>query len=162
METRVDETSRALVGTEEALVLGFHLDESAAEFELVCEFWGKHPKADRAFALFRFRGVQQLERGPGSHEELRKVGTTFVARAVRGAWVIHSARIEKDDKLRFASLSLGDSFGNIEFRYEVATHEVVHLYAKPKAPNNWDYFEVGTGRAVDFYNPFGRPWASIK
>ncbi len=158
----MNETRKVLEGTEEALVLGFHLDELAAEFELVCEFWGKRAGADRAFVQFRFRGVQQFKRNPGAHERLQKVGTTFVARAVKGAWVIQTVRTGKVGTLSVVSISLGESFGGIEFRYEDVTHEVVHLYAKPKGSNDWAYFEVDTGRPVDFYNPFGSSWAEVE
>lgn len=162
IDAPVDETLRALASTEEMLVLGFHLDEPAAEFELVCESLEKNAEASRAFALFRFCGVRQFEWRHGASKELRTLRTTFVSRSVRGSWVIQSVRSGKEAELSIVSLSLGNSFGGIEFRYEDVKHEVIQLYAKAKGPSAWDYFEVGTNRPVDFYNPFGRPWASVK
>lgn len=38
---RLSGPREALEATPEALVLGFHLDEVTAEFEVVCEYWAK-------------------------------------------------------------------------------------------------------------------------
>jgi hypothetical protein len=158
-ETNFHETKRLLQGTVDALVSGFHLDESAAEFELVCELASPFPGATRSFVRFRFCGVRQFERSPGRLRKLREVGTTFVGRRVEGAWSVQTVRTAKPGTLRVVSISLGEAFGGIAFRYMDATHEVVHVYAKKKGSDEWDYFEVGTDRPVDFYNPFASSWA---
>jgi hypothetical protein len=158
-EAHLDETRQLLGDTEEALVLGYHLDESTAEFELVCEVWAGGAGADRAFGHFQFSGVQKFERKPGLHKPLRNVGSTFVARAVTGTWVIQAVRIRKFHAFSAIEVSLGGSFGSVAFRYEVVTHQIIQLYAKAKGSGTWDYFEVGTDRPVDFENPFDRSWA---
>jgi hypothetical protein len=147
-----------LQGIVDSIVLGFHLDESTASFELVCVNEGTIPGA-RAFVRFRFGGVRHFKRTPGGSRELRDVGSTFVSRDVDGTWIIQSVRREKPDHLRIVSLSLGEAFGGIELRYEDVTCEVVHLYAKPTGLDGWSYFELGTDGPVDFYNPFGCAWA---
>src|SRR5688500_13221773 len=95
----VHETQRMLQGIVDSIVLGFHLDESAATFELVCENEGTIPGA-RAFVRFRFQGVRQFKRTPGGNRELLSVSSTFVARGVRGTWLIQRVRREKPDHLR--------------------------------------------------------------
>lgn len=155
----MDKTIEVLEGSEEALVLGYHLNELDAQFELVCEFWGKSTGADRAFVRFRFFGVQQFERSPGEYERVQEVGATFLAREVEGAWVLQEVHIAKANALEIISMSLGLDFGGVSFLYEDVTYEVIHLYAVAKGTNDWDYFEVGTDKPVDFYNPFGCAWA---
>lgn len=127
------ETQRALQAIVDATVLGFHLDESAAELDLVCAQEGTVPGA-RALVRFRFYGVRHFERTPGRDRELREVGSTFVARDVRGTWLVQTVRREKPGHLRVVALSMGEAFA-------------------------WDYFEVGTDRPVDVHNPFGCSWA---
>ena len=87
------------------------------------------------------------------------MGTTFVARQVEGSWVIQAVDIETVDARHCIVISLGSSFGDVEFQYEGLSHDVVHLYGKQKGPSIWDYFEVGTARPVDLYNPFDCQWA---
>jgi hypothetical protein len=159
MNTDVHETQRMLQDIVDSIVLGFHLDESTAAFELVCTNEGTVPGA-RAFVRFQFQGVRQFKRAPGGYRELRSVGSTFVARDVQGTWLVQTVRREKPDHLRVVSISLGEAFGGIELRYEDVTCEVVHLYAKPKGVDEWDYFELGSDRPVDFYSPFGCAWAA--
>lgn len=161
MNEPLDDTLRTLIGTAEAPVLGFHLDESKAEFELVCEFWSQRAEANRAFSLFRFFGVTQFVRKAGAYKELGTIGTTFVARDVRGTWVIQDVRSERGGGVVGVEISLGESFGSLELKYEQLSHEVIHLYAKTRGLSDWTYFEVGTNRPVDFYNPFDRPWARV-
>jgi hypothetical protein len=158
-ETPMHAIRQVLEGTEEALVLGFHLNDEAAEFELVCEFWNKSAGADRAFVRFRFCGVEEFERRQGRYPQPPLVGTTFVARAVRAHWVIQQVRTGNAGTSSAVSFSFGLNFGDIEFRYESVTYDVVHLIGKPAGTDKWVYFEIGTGRLVDFYNPFGCAWA---
>jgi hypothetical protein len=161
-ESRLIEARNVLEGLEEVLVLGFHLDESSAAFELVCEFRGKSAGADRAFVRFQFFSVQRFKRKPGLYAPLQKVGTTYLSRTVQGAWVIQAVDTRKIGTFATLSISLGASFGGIEFGYEDVTYEVIQLYAKPNGINDWAYFEVGTDRPVDFYNPFGTSWADVQ
>lgn len=136
-------------------------DESASELELVCESRNMEAGATRAFVLFRFLEVRHFVWRRGEAKELNVSSTTFVARAVRGTCELGSIRTKKLDNLCTISLALGHRFGDIEVRCDDVKHELVQLYAKARGPNAWDYFELGTNRPVDFYNPFGRPWASV-
>jgi hypothetical protein len=155
-----DNALRALIGTDEALILGFHLDASAAEFELVCESWRPDAPAIRAFSLFRFSGVEQFKRRFGAVVRSRIVTTTFLARDERATWVMQGVRSEQADELSRVDISMGHNYGGIEFRYRRLTHELIGLYPIAKGVDRWDYFEVGTNRPVDFYNPCGLPWAA--
>jgi hypothetical protein len=142
----------------DAIVLGFHLDEGAAVFELVCSFEGPIPGAV-SFVRFRFAGVRGFVRVPGRDRELQQARGTFVLRDVQGTWSIQRVRARKPGPHREVAISMGEAFGGFELRYDDATHEVVHLYAKQKGADEWDYFEVDTGRPVGFYNPFAAEWA---
>lgn len=144
MKPHANEALYALESTIEAVVLGFHLDASTAQFELVCESYFKHTDANRAFSLFTFFDVKKFNRTLGALDRLKKVTSTFVLRDVVGTWVIQGVGNEQGDQCSKIEISLGHSFGEVEFQYSELTHERIDLYAKAKGVAEWDYFEVGT------------------
>jgi hypothetical protein len=156
----VDDTQEILEQSLEALVLGYHFEGPEARFDLVCERRQRAEGGDRAFIEFVFRGVECFERELGESARLRRVGTTFVSRDVEGAWVIQAVHLARIRSLKIVSIFMGQSFGSVEFRYESVSHRTINLYAQARGENAWDYFEVGTHRPVDFYNPFGSTWAA--
>jgi hypothetical protein len=153
-------TRKLLEATQDMIVLGFHLDDAASEFELVCESPDTIAGASRAFVQFRFSGVQRFKRSPrGRYGAPVQLGTTFVAREVAGTWDVKSVHTAKPGTRGVLALELGAAYCGIEFEYETVAYEHVQFYAIRTESNGWTYFEVGTDRPVDFYNPFGCAWA---
>jgi hypothetical protein len=155
-------TRKVLEGIVNRIVMGFHLDESAGQFELVCESPDTIAGAHRAFVYFRFVGVKRFKRTQPRHgRAYGELRSTYVACEGNGSWCVDSVRTAKPSVRRAVSIEMTLPHGGIELECDDVSYENVQLYAKPAANNDWTYFEVGTDRPVEVDNPFRCAWADV-
>lgn len=151
--SQVQDAASALLKLTECLVISFTYSEQEDTFVLVCDFPVKAPGSSRTFVRCRFTGVRDFVREPGDLKRLGPFGPSFCLRAITGSVVIQHVKLDRDSAGGSFELGFGWNFGGLRLKYDFV---VVHTRDTKavKRGDETDYFDLGNGDAIDFYEPF--------